>query len=118
MDTERCAQRLSLLSKNRVCNALMQTTSADDIDWILLDTRAKLRGVAYDAYLQTQHWKLVRQRALSMAGHRCQVCYAGSLPLNVHHRTYDRLGHEDPFDLIVLCRQCHSLFHGNGRLRY
>jgi hypothetical protein len=32
----------------------------------------------------------------------------------VHHLTYDRLGHEDPADLIGLCRACHSFLHGRS----
>ncbi len=41
----------------------------------------------------------------------CQKC---EFPheLNVHHRTYERLGQEKiPDDLIVLCRSCHSREH-------
>jgi hypothetical protein len=30
----------------------------------------------------------------------------------VHHRTYERFGREDTGDLTVLCRRCHTLFHG------
>jgi hypothetical protein len=47
---------------------------------------------------------------LVAAGHRCQVCDA-DMHLDVHHRTYDRFGHEDPGDLTVLCRDCHRLYH-------
>jgi hypothetical protein len=32
--------------------------------------------------------------------------------LEVHHNTYERYGDESTFDLIVLCEQCHELFHG------
>jgi 5-methylcytosine-specific restriction endonuclease McrA len=38
------------------------------------------------------------------------VCNA-TTSLDVHHRTYERFGHEDVDDLTVLCRTCHDLFH-------
>lgn len=64
----------------------------------------------YRAYLQTDHWQHVRTRALERAAHRCQVCNASS-ELDVHHRTYVRLGAEADGDLTVLCRDCHGRFH-------
>lgn len=38
------------------------------------------------------------------------------MTLDVHHRTYERLGNESPDDLTVLCRDCHKLFSQNGKL--
>ena len=64
----------------------------------------------YRAYLQTDEWAHRRNIAVCCALHRCQVCYRGSR-LEVHHRTYERVGHEMPEDLIVLCADCHELFH-------
>lgn len=74
-----------------------------------------VRRMAYRDYLRTPHWRATRAQALRRAGNRCQVCNADS-HLDVHHRTYERLGCEDAGDLIVLCRSCHDLFHDNGRL--
>lgn len=64
-----------------------------------------------DVYLRSAHWAGIRKQALKRAEHRCQVCN-GTERLDVHHRTYERLGHERPGDLTVLCRRCHDLFHG------
>lgn len=64
----------------------------------------------YETYLARPHWQEVRRRALNRAGHRCQLCN-GDDTLNVHHRTYDRIGAEDDADLTVLCRTCHAEFH-------
>jgi len=66
-------------------------------------------------YLQSEHWKTVRIGALERAGHRCQVCN-NSKSLDVHHRTYERLGEELDGDLTVLCRKCHDIFHSNGKV--
>jgi hypothetical protein len=70
----------------------------------------------YHEYLRTSQWDRTRTRALERADHRCQVCNAGRKPLDVHHRTYDRLGQELDGDVIALCRDCHTLFHGSGKL--
>ncbi len=70
----------------------------------------------YKEYLQTPYWKRRREDKLRAAGHRCQLCNRGSVPLNVHHRTYERLGEELDEDLTVLCRECHHTFHEHRKL--
>jgi len=68
-------------------------------------------GVAwYAKYLASKHWKEVRDRALSFAEYRCQVCNSDK-SLDVHHRTYENIGREPIQDLTVLCKECHALFH-------
>lgn len=69
-----------------------------------------LRHMPYKEYLTTSHWQLVRSRALSAAGNRCQICNSDK-QLNVHHRTYENRGNEKPSDVTVLCRMCHEKFH-------
>jgi hypothetical protein len=63
-----------------------------------------------DVYLRSDHWRDTRLAALERAEHRCQVCNRDGT-LDVHHRTYERIGEERPADLTVLCRSCHNLFH-------
>jgi hypothetical protein len=74
-----------------------------------------LQQLPYRQYLQTRHWQALRETGLQHSGYRCQVCN-GQGPLHVHHRTYERLGHEHPTDLLVLCAACHELFHTHGKL--
>lgn len=69
----------------------------------------------YVVYLQSDHWQTTRKAALARALHRCQVCNRDK-NLDVHHRTYERVGREDAADLTVLCRDCHSLFHGERNI--
>lgn len=69
----------------------------------------------YKAYIRSPEWRAKRQWALERAGHRCQLCNR-SKDLEVHHRTYERLGAELPGDLIVLDHECHSVFHEQGRI--
>jgi hypothetical protein len=70
----------------------------------------RLQNLPYSEYLLTEHWKQFRQYALKRANFRCQLCNSGS-QLNVHHRTYERIGCEDVSDVIVLCKNCHENHH-------
>ena len=65
----------------------------------------------YAAYLQSYHWQTKRTAALKRAGDKCQVC-ASTNHLEVHHNNYSNLGGEPLTDLVVLCHDCHTLFHG------
>lgn len=76
-----------------------------------------LKTMPYGDYLQTEHWKDTRTRKLIEAGYKCQVCNSNG-KLNVHHRTYENRGNEQLDDLLVLCNDCHKLFHENGKLSY
>lgn len=69
-----------------------------------------LEGMPYEDYLQTPAWQERRSQALRDAGNKCQLCYSPK-HLNVHHKTYERRGHELPGDLIVLCQDCHAKHH-------
>lgn len=76
----------------------------------------QLKTMPYAEYLQTPEWQERRKVRLRAARYRCQVCNHGNRVLNVHHRTYERRGEEYARDLIVLCQDCHYLFHQNGSL--
>lgn len=80
-----------------------------DDDWDAIDSRY---GTEYIAYLQSPEWKERRALLLQKYHHRCQVCN-GVQQLQLHHRTYERLGNEHMEDLTVLCRECHTAFHEN-----
>lgn len=69
----------------------------------------------YKEYLKSEFWQDKRDTIVSAAGYRCQVCNAAG-ELHVHHRTYERRGHEAPHDLIALCADCHKLFHDHRDL--
>ena len=64
----------------------------------------------YAEYLTTDHWKRIAQETRERDG-ACRVC-ASTEKLEVHHRTYVRLGRERPDDLVTLCWRCHRRFHG------
>jgi 5-methylcytosine-specific restriction endonuclease McrA len=64
----------------------------------------------YVKYLTTSEWR-ERAEALKTEAGECAICRS-VVELEVHHRTYARLGREHPLDLIVLCRRCHARYHG------
>ena len=78
-------------------------------DFIELSNKEK-RKADYKEYLNSDHWKEIRLKALSRAGNRCQLC-SSTNSLNVHHNTYKNVGNENLKDLVVLCRECHAKFH-------
>ena len=70
----------------------------------------KERSVGYGTYLRSVHWQTMRRLAHDRAQGTCELCGRGG-QLDVHHKTYERIGEERLDDLIVLCRSCHSKFH-------
>jgi hypothetical protein len=78
---------------------------------LILKREQALRAMPYDDYLKTEEWQMRRQAALRQADYQCFMCPNKS-KLEVHHRTYERLGAERPEDLIVLCESCHRRHHG------
>lgn len=61
--------------------------------------------MASDAWLESP----ARYEALRSADFRCRICNVPSseVPIQAHHRTYERLGAELPEDLTALCVLCH-----------
>lgn len=73
----------------------------------------KLREMPYAEYLKTAEWQNFRKAVLKRAHYKCQLCNAGG-ELHVHHNNYDNRGNELYSDVIVLCKDCHTKFHGKG----
>jgi 5-methylcytosine-specific restriction endonuclease McrA len=71
---------------------------------------AWLFPVNYRIYIESEAWRRKASAARKRAGYRCQRCHANAR-LDVHHKTYARLGYELPKDLIALCRPCHETEH-------
>jgi hypothetical protein len=100
----------------RSCNACKKSKIADAKQKATSESEKKaqrlkdLATMPYADYLKTPEWDKIRLRALKRVKYRCQVCNKKSV-LNVHHRTYERRGHEKAADLIVLCKDCHRLYH-------
>lgn len=67
----------------------------------------------YRVYMQSPAWDNTRRLALFRGKFHCARCGSRSR-LDVHHKTYARLGNEAPDDLMVLCRSCHCAHHGRN----
>ena len=64
----------------------------------------------YRRRINSPEWDLLRLRLLFERGGRCERCGRRgekSSPLQVHHKTYDRLGQEVDEDLELVCHVCH-----------
>lgn len=71
----------------------------------------ELRALPYREYLRTPEWRETRGTALVRADHACALDATHTDRLEVHHRTYDRLGEERDDDVVVLCHECHQRHH-------
>ena len=63
----------------------------------------------YRAHMSSARWRNTRTDMIRLRGSRCEGCkveYPAS-QLEVHHKTYERMGAERIGDLMVLCPPCH-----------
>ncbi len=68
--------------------------------------------LTYEEYLSSVEWRDRRSILLDRFSHKCQIC-GSSAKLQIHHRTYERVGNERIEDLTVLCDACHGLYHAH-----
>ena len=87
------------------------TTAATQPEPIADQRLDELRAMPYPRYLRTPEWRRTRSEALLRAGNACSLDATHLEGLEVHHRTYERVGAEQPADLVVLCHACHHLHH-------
>jgi len=77
--------------------------------------RHRRHSLLYVLYLRSPIWRLRRRLWILQAGGRCQRCRS-QRRLTIHHRNYDRLGHERRADVTVLCLDCHRREHHAPRV--
>jgi 5-methylcytosine-specific restriction endonuclease McrA len=66
---------------------------------------------AYEAYISSNEWKVLRAYALERDGCRCRLCNSET-NLEVHHRVYPERFEQDALDnLTTLCFDCHKAYH-------
>ncbi len=83
------------------------------------DSLNRLGFQSLQEYRTSELWRETKWRYRSSDyPQRCLIC--GSRDFDLHHRTYARLGKEELFDLVALCRlhhdQLHELLDPNPRL--
>lgn len=64
----------------------------------------------YDAYLLTPAWRVKRQKVLERASGICEGC-CERRATQVHHKSYEHVGHELLFELVAVCDDCHRILH-------
>lgn len=72
-------------------------------------------SVDYKKHLQSSYWRDLKERALRRSNRMCERCgwrILGPYQAHLHHKTYERLGHEDLGDVELLCITCHEDEHG------
>ncbi|SFE68105.1 virus viroplasmin [Paenibacillus algorifonticola] len=70
----------------------------------------------YNAYLKTEHWEKIKTFYFVFNSKSCRLCRSKRI-LNLHHKTYERIGNEKIRDLVCLCQQCHHKLHEINDLR-
>ena len=68
-----------------------------------------MKVATYHDYLITRHWK-ERSKKIKEKREKCEWC-GNTECLEVHHLTYERLYCELDRDLVLLCHDCHTLYH-------
>lgn len=68
----------------------------------------------YYEVIASARWKKIRQRFINKANGTCPKCgwkkesWDKSRTLDLHHKTYERLGNERDSDLELVCSVCHA----------
>lgn len=62
----------------------------------------------YAAYIKSTRWRNICELMKRRANFVCDHCKKSAAVLEVHHKTYERLGRERMSDLEVLCKPCHD----------
>jgi len=82
---------------------------------------SKKSKINYYEYIRSEQWQRVRRKFYSSKMYKhflgeskwnCYCCGRGDVSLDLHHRTYKRLGKEKiSNDLVPVCRSCHKEIH-------
>lgn len=86
-----------------------------------LSSGVPMNKLQYQAYLESDHWQELSRRIRQERG-KCEGCGIDNRDsikkyrqnLNVHHKTYARVGKERNSDVELLCWKCHLRHHGAG----
>lgn len=63
--------------------------------------------------MNSSEWKTRRRLVMERAKGLCEGCRQADAA-EVHHLSYEHLGNEFLFELVALCRDCHSRVHAKG----
>ena len=137
LDAQEDARRARAKENNRKMRAKVQAVRAEKAQRRKLRNKAKMLGMTVQQYrkrraeeearlnrpkatlsaaylerLNSTEWRVFRLSVIAQRGHACECCQETRVRLDLHHRTYARLGVERPEDVVLLCRRCHDAHHG------
>jgi len=69
----------------------------------------------YYTYIESPQWRNRRVDYFKNYRRRCVGCFTRQGAMQLHHRTYERLGAELDADLVCLCDTCHERVHHKAR---
>lgn len=74
-----------------------------------------MKSLEYIAYINSEDWERKKRERMELDDYRCVCCgrhIAHCKTMQVHHISYQRLGHEDArTDLCTVCGSCHKKLH-------
>lgn len=87
--------------------------------------KQKVKNTIYDNLLQTDDWKIKRDKILDRDNHTCRYCGRHDGILQVHHKYYNVYPNgtrPKPWDypddaLITLCDECHKRVHQKTKIK-
>lgn len=80
----------------------------------LIKAKLNKKEPRYSYYIHSPQWRAKAHKEYQKWNHRCALCHR-KVKLHVHHSTYEHLGHEQRGELVVLCEDCHAIFHSYYR---
>jgi len=90
--------------------ATARREALDAITRAAADRAQPERRSDYVEYLASADWQKLRNAVIVRCGNLCEGC-RGSGVDDVHHLTYRHIGREFLFELVGLCRACHTRWH-------
>jgi hypothetical protein len=67
----------------------------------------------YADYLQSDAWLERRRLVLQRAHGICEGCRSAPAS-EIHHLSYQHVGHEFLWELVAICRECRTRWHATG----
>ena len=64
----------------------------------------------YKKYLLSDEWANLKIDLFNHRGKECEIC-GSNKNIEVHHNSYKNIFKEEPEDLDILCRKCHTKKH-------
>lgn len=84
--------------------------------WRTRDSRLAKIGITYQEFLLTEHWKQVKQKAMTRDCYtKCKVCGTRD-KVELHHTSYKWLNTKDELrNVLSVCRKHHQEIHDLSR---